>query len=285
MARHIGGDLPRRTVSYGHALARLALGPSVRRIRREVQWHLRGIDFREVRETQPLAFLVAEHQTPLTRSLPGLDRTLQLNKVVNLRLAASRLDGVVLLPGRRLSFWREVGRPSRRRGFLEGMVLERGRIAAGVGGGLCQMTNLLYWMTLHTPLLVAERWRHSYDVFPDTQRAQPFGSGATCAWPMLDLQIENSTQVPYRLSVKLTDTHLVGSWSASRPQLQEYRIEERAHRITHEGPGVYVRHNELWRVQYDTAALATDEELVAENRALMMYQPFLPPILHVDVGS
>jgi vancomycin resistance protein VanW len=91
--------------------------------------------------------------------------------------------------------------------------------------------------------------------------------------------------VPYRLSVKLTDTHLVGSWSASRPQLQEYRIEERAHRITHEGPGVYVRHNELWRVQYDTAALATDEELVAENRALMMYQPLLPPISEVDVGS
>ena len=63
---------------------------------------------------------------------------------------------------------------------MEGMILRNGRVASGVGGGLCQMTNLLYWMTLHTPLTVTERWRHGYDVFPDSNRTQPFGSGATC---------------------------------------------------------------------------------------------------------
>ena len=220
--------------------------------------------------------MVARHSTPLHRPLAGLDEALQRNKVVNLRIAAEHLDGVVLEPGTRLSFWREVGKPSRRRGFVDGMVLDHGRIAAGVGGGLCQMTNLLYWMTLHTPLSVVERWRHSYDVFPDAQRTQPFGSGATCAWPVLDLQIQNDTPVPHRLSVHVTDAELVGEWTALEPNCYRYRIEERGHIVTHEGPGTYVRNNELWRIEIDVEG-HENEERVAVNRALMMYEPFLPP--------
>jgi len=139
------------------------------------------------------------------------------------------------------------------------------------------MTNLLYWMSLHAPLTVVERWRHSYDVFPDTGRTQPFGSGATCAWPVLDLQIENRTSLPYRLSVTVNDTHLTGSWTTTEPHLNRYEIEERGHRITHDGPGLYVRHNELWRLTFDGNGSLWSEELVARNDALMMYAPFLPP--------
>lgn len=272
---------------YCYAVAQPVLGPAARRIRREIQWRERGVDFRvDRREPDAFPHVVARHATPLFRSLQGLDQQLQRNKVVNLRIAAHRLDGVVLEPGVRLSFWREVGKPSRRRGFLDGMVLNHGRIAVGVGGGLCQMTNLLYWMTLHTPLSVVERWRHTYDVFPDAQRTQPFGSGATCAWPLLDLQIENGTRVPYRLSVAATDTHLVGSWTAAEPLKVQYRIEERGHRMTHEGPGLYVRHNELWRLEYGECDALLFEEIVAANSALMMYAPFLPPApKHVDAAG
>jgi vancomycin resistance protein VanW len=241
-----------------------------------MQWRGRGIAFGVHRDEADCQHLAASHSTPLRRPLSGLDDQLQSNKVANLGIAATRLDGIVLGPGERLSFWREVGKPSRRRGFLDGMVLDHGRIAAGVGGGLCQMTNLLYWMTLHTPLRVVERWRHSYDVFPDASRTQPFGSGATCAWPALDLQIQNDTIVPYRLHVGLTDTHLVGAWTAPEPLLRQYRIEERGHHITHEGPGVHVRHNELWRIETDAEGVSRDA-LVAANHARMMYEPFLPP--------
>lgn len=260
------------------------LGPSVRRIRREVQWHSRGVDFSVGRCSGAYAHVAASHATPLYRPLSGLDERLQRNKIVNLGIAAARLDGIVLEPGMRLSFWREVGKPTRRRGFVDGMVLDHGRIAAGVGGGLCQMTNLLFWMTLHTPLTIAERWRHSYDVFPDANRTQPFGSGATCAWPVLDLQIQNDTTVPYRLSVALTDTHLVGSWTAPEPSRYRYRIEEREHVVTHEGPGLYVRNNELWRIATDPQG-GMREQLVAVNHALMMYEPFLPPASEQEVRA
>lgn len=45
-----------------------------------------------------------------------------------------------------------------------------GRIGSDVGGGLCQLSNLIFWMTFHTPLTVTERYRHSHDVFPDANR-------------------------------------------------------------------------------------------------------------------
>ena len=76
----------------------------------------------------------------------------QYNKITNLRLAAARLDGVVLRPGETFSYWRLIGRPSRRKGYLDGIVLFCGTFRPGVGGGLCQMSNLIFWMTLHTPL-------------------------------------------------------------------------------------------------------------------------------------
>jgi vancomycin resistance protein VanW len=257
-------------------VARPILGPPARRIRRELQWRQRGINLGVTRpNTDRFPHTVAQHSSALFRPLLGLDEKLQKNKVVNLKIAAAALDGIVLDPGIRLSFWREVGKPSYRRGFIDGMILDHGRVAAGVGGGLCQMTNLLYWMTLHTPLSIAERWRHSYDVFPDCRRSQPFGSGATCAWPLFDLQIENNTSTSFRLSITVTGTHLVGSWTATDPIRQNYKIIEKAHRITHDGPGLYVRRNELWRQEYDADGTKRAEKIVASNNARLMYEPFL----------
>lgn len=258
------------------SVMRSALGPAARRVRREVQWRS-GPDFGVARgDSARCPYLAASHSTPLIRRLAGLDMQLQINKIRNLELAAERLDGILLLPGQRLSFWHEVGKPTRRRGFLDGLVLSHGRLSAGVGGGLCQMTNLLFWMTLHTPLTVTERWRHSYDVFPDAGRTQPFGSGATCAWPTLDLQVQNDTSDTFMLSVSVADSHLTGAWLCSAPPESRYEVEERMHVITHDGPGRYTRRNELWRTEYDRNGVRVGESLVACNAALMMYQPFLP---------
>ncbi len=267
--------LPGAGVLHRRRALRRLLGSAVRRLEREAQWRLRPSLFRISRSSAALPFEIAVHTSPLFRNLPGVDHGLQVNKVVNLRLAAERLDGIVLAPGRRLSFWHEVGPPTYRRGFLDGLVLACGRIGTGVGGGLCQMTNLLYWMTLHTPLSVLERWRHGYDVFPDVDRKQPFGSGATCAWPSLDLQIGNPTPHPFRLSIRVTGETLEGRWTSTEPGRMDYWIEEREHSISFEYPGVYVRRNELWRMERNTATSEVFESLVAKNSALMTYQPLV----------
>lgn len=249
---------------------------AVRRVRRERQWWPHRDALRlGVADPSAFAFVVAEHASPTRRALAGVDPQLQVNKETNLRIASAALDGRVLRPGQLFSFWHLVRRPTAARGFLPGVVLSQGRVSSGVGGGLCQLTNLLYWMTLHTPLAVTERWRHSYDVFPDSARALPFASGATCAWPSLDLQIRNDTLDCYRLAVAVVDGELRGSWSADAAPTRRYRVYETDHRIGNEAPGVHTRHNVLRRRVFDADGVEIDDELVAENHALMRYEPFL----------
>lgn len=196
---------------------------------------------------------------------------LQHNKVINLRIAAKQLNGVIIKPGERL-----IGSTTRRKGYLDGMVLFHGQVQAGVGGGLCQLSNLIYWMTLHTPLTVTERYRHSYDVFPDAGRSQPFGSGATCFYNYLDLQILNETNGEFQLVIRVTDTHLVGEWRAARPAIHTYEIYENKHWITREYWGGYVRHNEINRRVLNLEGEIVADEWVTENHAIMMYEPLLP---------
>ena len=156
------------------------------------------------------------------------------------------------------------------------MVLFYGKVTAGVGDGLCQLSNLIYWMTLHSPLTVTERYRHAYDVFPDADRSQPFGSGATCAFNYLDLQIKNETNHNYQLVVYLTDTHLVGEWRADFPPTRIFEVYEKKHRITQEYWGGYVRHNQIYRKVYNIDHEIIRDEFITENHAIMMYEPMLP---------
>src|ERR1035437_864203 len=156
------------------------------------------------------------------------------------------------------------------------MILFNGEIRHGTGGGLCQLSNLIYWMTLHTPLTVTERWRHSFDVFPDSIRTQPFGSGATCAYNYIDLQIANNTTFRFQLRLWLDDKYLCGEWRADGKPTGRYEIVEREHLIKLEWWGGYSRHNELFRRKFniDSDELV-EEEFITENHALMMYSPLL----------
>ena len=115
------------------------LGPAYRRARRSWQWRTCGADLALTQAPEASCpFPVAEHHSVLLRKLAGVDPQLQRNKVVNLRLASARLDGLVLRPGQRLSFWKQVGHATSRRGYLPGLVLVDGRVTSGVGGGLCR---------------------------------------------------------------------------------------------------------------------------------------------------
>lgn len=254
---------------------RIWAGTRVFRAKRYWQWWFGGTRFAKKQLAEPLSVPISEHRTPLLRQLKDVDMMLQYNKVHNLRLALSRLNGMVIHPGETFSYWRTIGKPTRRKGYVEGMVLFYGSFKKGIGGGLCQLSNLIYWITLHTPLQVVERHRHSYDVFPDANRTQPFGSGATCAYNYLDLQIYNSTDRPYQLTLHLTDEDLVGQWRSDRPHPYRYEVYEKEHRIETQYWGGYVRHNQIYRIVRNAGHEIIADEFVTENNALMMYEPLL----------
>ena len=254
---------------------RLTLGAWYFGMRRRLLWLRMHRDFAREKAGTQLPFVYASHHTPLIRDLKNAEMWMQYNKITNLRLAAARVDGVLLRPGETFSYWRLIGKPSRRKGYKDGMILVNGTVRPGVGGGLCQLSNLIFWMTLHTPLTVVERHRHGYDVFPDSNRTQPFGSGATCSYPYIDLMIRNDTQDTYQLQVRVGETELEGAWRVSTAPQYRFEIVERNHEMCGEAWGGFTRHNELYQQQLDLDGRLLSEHLVVQNSAIMMYSPFL----------
>ncbi|MFD1135888.1 VanW family protein [Paenibacillus urinalis] len=254
---------------------RIKLGTAYFRTKRYTEWYFGRTNFAKEQSNTIYPHELARHQTPLLRRLKNVEMWLQFNKIKNLEIAIPKLDGIIIHPGETLSYWKRIGNPSRRKGYVEGMVLFYGGFKPGLGGGLCQLSNLIYWITLHTPLVVTERHRHSYDVFPDSNRSQPFGSGATCAYNYLDLRIYNPTTFPYQLKLYMTEEQLVGSWNSLTPQQFKYEVYEKEHKITQEYWGGYMRHNVLHRRVFNLHEELVDDQYITENHALMMYQPLL----------
>lgn len=255
---------------------RLWLGRRYYALMRYGLWFSGKQHFAKEKRPQPLAFTHFEHATVLLRELKDVDMLYQHNKVINLKIAAPCINGILIHPGETFSLWRLVGNPNARKGYVPGMVLNNGGFGFGVGGGLCQLSNLIYWMALHTELKVVERYRHSYDVFPDSNRTQPFGSGATCVYPHRDLMLYNDTPHTYQINVKVGATHLEGRICCDAASDFTFEIVEKNHLMRGELWGGYTRHNELFRRRIITATgeLAA-EEYITENHALMTYVPFL----------
>lgn len=254
---------------------RLILGKAYYTLSRYRIWHFGKIKFARKFSTQALPYIHFTHQTPLLRELKDVGMQYQYNKVRNLQLAVKRLDGVLIKPGETFSYWKLIGRPSAQKGYVPGMVLYCGTYHMDIGGGLCQLSNLIYWMSLHTPLTIVERYRHSYDVFPDANRTQPFGSGATCVYPYRDLMIKNNTTTNFQLKIKVGENYLEGMWLSNKQPYYRYEIVEKNHLFKSEYWGGFSRHNEIYRKRLTMEGDLLEEEYIAENHALMMYPPFL----------
>lgn len=260
---------------YRRSALRLKIGAKYFIMKRRVKWFVNKKIYSKNRCKELLKYRIFNHKTPLLRKLKDVDMWMQYNKVNNLRIAIENLDGVIIRPGEVFSYWKLIGRPTKSKGYKEGMSLINGTVKSTVGGGLCQLSNLIYWMTLHTPLKVIERYRHGFDYFPDSNRTQPFGSGATCSYNYIDLQIKNITDEEYQLCLKLDDTHLIGEWRSTNSIDYKYEVYEKNHKITHEFWGDYLRHNIIFRKVYDLSNNQIGDEFVTENHAVMVYSPFL----------
>jgi len=227
--------------------------------------------FAGAHEAESLPYVCKKHQSLLRRKLGDSDPRLQDNKVVNLRIAVAEIDGILIRPGETFSFWRLVGKPTAAKGYIEGMLLSQGKVITGVGGGLCQLANLLYWMALHSPLQVVERHHHHFDPFPDEQRTLPFGSGASVFYNYVDLRFHNPTPQTFQIRAWLTDQHLKGALLLDGEWAHSYHIEERNHRFLKVGDRSY-RENELWRRTVDKRTGTTvGEERLIHNYSEVKY--------------
>jgi len=190
--------------------------------------------------------IIVRHQSVLRRRLGDSNPKLQEQKIVNLKQAIQRLNGIIIQPNHIFSFWKIVGKPKYKNGYVDGMLLSSGKVIEGLGGGLCQLSNFLYWIFLHTSIEIVERHHHSMDVFPDSGRTLPFGGGATILYNFIDLKLKNTSTYPFQLKIWLTDNHLKGQILSPRHTSQKFHIFENNHFFIKRG-NKYFRYNEIYK--------------------------------------
>ena len=246
----------------------------LRRFARYIKWLFGGQRFAKTISSEQLPYRVYKHQSVLVRKLGDSDLTLQYNKVENLKIALRKLNGIIIKPGEVFSFCYLVGCATRKKGYLDGMLLTNGEAAAGVGGGLCQIANLIHWLCLHSPLTITERHHHSYDPFPDDGRVVPFGSGATIFFNYIDYQFRNNTDHTFQLLFWLDKKCINGDLRINIELPYKYHVFEKNHCFVKLGEAFY-RRNELWREKYykKGSGEIIETELIQKNNALVKYIP------------
>lgn len=229
------------------------------------------------RQREELPVILKGHRSPVLRRLEGVDMALQRSKEANLRLALAHIDGLVVAPGETFSFWALVGAPTARRGYQDGLVIANGDLRRGVGGGLCQLANLIHYLVLHTPMEVVELHHHSDALFPDDRRRVPFGTGTSIFYPHVDYRFCNTTAQPVQLRLWISEGDLCGELRSERLFPCRYRLVEENSHFVKEGEAYY-RVSQVYRRIIDReSGRDPGRELLLSNHSRVLYDPALIP--------
>lgn len=219
-----------------------------------------------------LPIVVCEHKSLIRRKLGNVDLRLQDNKAVNLGIAAPKVSGVLIRPKETFSFWSLVGNLSKRKGYKEGLIVRGGNICSNTGGGMCQFTNLLHWLVLHSPLEITEHHHHNgFDLFPDFDRQVPFGVGTSILYNYKDYRFINNTDVAFQLIVYTTDKYLCGELRSESPIECKYHIYVEDESFSCENSNYY-RNNRIIRKCVDKrTGNVIENRTLMKNHAKVMY--------------
>lgn len=115
----------------------------------------------------------------------------QARRGKNIDVAASKLDGLVLMPGVLVSFNDVVGARNEDNGFSKSWEIYKGEMVEGVGGGTCQVASTLHAAAFFGGLDIVERLPHSRP-----SAYIPMGLDATVVFPVVDMKLKNPYPFP-----------------------------------------------------------------------------------------
>jgi len=122
-----------------------------------------------------------------------------VNRTTNLRLAAKKINGTVLLPGEEFSYNKTVGERTIAAGFKEAAVFNAGKVENGLGGGICQISTTLYDAVVMADLDVTVRRNHQF-----VTSYVGGGRDATVVWGAQDFKFKNTRNYPIRITASVS---------------------------------------------------------------------------------
>ncbi len=111
------------------------------------------------------------------------------NRIENIRITCSAINGFTVRSGETFSFNDIVGKPTEDKGYKEADVIIGTKTEKGLGGGNCQVSTTIYNAVLNIPNIeVVERHPHKKKVAYVEE-----GKDASVSYGVLDLKFKNNT--------------------------------------------------------------------------------------------
>ena len=164
--------------------------------------YARGVEFASLDRQESSFFPIVVHKQTIMPS-KNYDQ-----KIHNFMLAVTEIQKFVLKPNQVFSFHRVVGEACQQRGYQKSRSLRNGVLTPTYGGGLCQISGLIYQVSLQLGLDILERHNHSVDIYTEETRYTPLGSDATIVYPFKDVRIRNNSSFSLRFRFCISDNNI-----------------------------------------------------------------------------
>lgn len=208
----------------------------------------------------------------------GIQAEHQENKAANIRLACERIHGVILEPGQTFSFWRTIGKMSRRRGYRDGRVIINNRLTAGIGGGLCNLAHALHQVVLHSPLEITEFHKHSDALAPDQGERHPFSAGTSVSYNYVDFRFRNTTAQEVQLLAWCEGDDLRVELRSETEFPWVYELSEEDQHYKKVSTKFFRRSQIFRRTVLRSTGEVIRKERILDNLSEVMYDPQLIPL-------
>ena len=226
---------------------------------------------------EKLPVTVSSHSSGIIKRAKGVDLKTQENKMVNIMLSCEKINGIIIRPNEVFSFWKTVGNASKRKGFKSGRVLRKNKLVTGIGGGLCNLSNTIHLLILHSPLEVTEFHSHSDALAPDEGKRIPFSAGTSVCYNNLDYRFRNNTDRDVQLLLRCENEVLYAELRALEGFTTSYRLVEENHHFKKED-SKYYRISKIYKVTYDNlTGDISEKKLVLDNHSEVMFDYALIP--------
>ncbi|MEG0283373.1 MAG: VanW family protein [Erysipelotrichales bacterium] len=214
---------------------------------------------------EKLGYCAYHNKSLLINENSGADIKYQYNKVHNLKICSKTMNKILIKPNETFSFWWLAKNHKQYGEYKPGLNLIKGKLSEVEGGGLCQLSNLLYDLFLHSPLDIVERKAHdSVSIAPTNSL---LGVDATLNEGWIDLKVKNRTPYTFQVNLSFDEDYIYGSLNVDTDLKVKYEIYNSKNEVV-KNDGLYFHSYTLNRRLVHNDRTISDDILYSELKRI-----------------